>query len=857
MSQSDQTDNLEQYRSNAGVESKTADISSEDHALKQAFGGSDEQKSFKFDAEIIAERISNWYDSDGATIREFLSNAETACIRRAKMELQKGDFSVPDEIIKIIEKANEKCDYEPLIEVTYNRKADDTRLIIEDNGCGITTEEYQVLRNIGYSATHSQGGVGDGFGMGIMSFAQLTGTHGMMKFSTRSFPSVDREETAYSVAMYVTNLEFLNGQPREYGTRFEFPGFAGDAKNVDILEKVKEFAQGMIVPVLYRDFDASGQETSRSDDYLATAIEDDYADDSMVISFENEFFKAVMSPDRKENGRGLTTYNISMPIRRNTDGFGSNKAFDAPWKWDFRGKREDGPIVRCPSDESLVGMIPKEDTKYDRLFEDLQEKCVPMSSVPDDAIVMPEPASSRDSFKSGHNDFWKFVSQKLNEEWASVARERFTDLNSWDDFLDMDRDEKHALFRAYSEFGPSYTDSEPDTIQETIEDNLGVTLDKDLGKRIHNSQSKVNVVRRGNNRAHTKGATTGKKIWQVIDEAPDGVYMGVSVSQKKADIAWGLGETHVVRVDDTSDYAELESSWDWDKLKELPSRNLEEKLPELDQDVIDQYDGVSASDSNNTQTTANTGGNGKDPETYRTKVRVGSNSRKYYTSHNVADLADALENDEEIKAGYYDGKYLIIFEDDVSARRVGNTPDRYDDVIATRVPEYVYDYLEGTKNVYLSRQDMLDDLAGVRVELCDDSVMDIRDLPETDALLSVGSKVEDRFEDRPEDLVEILGLDADDYDRFTFIDASDLDGSWDVSTDATVVRTYDSDSFEEFDDDYYTSMGFADIRFEDELGDMDKNSDEYEAMFGYRYGNPSEDTKETLIEIAKKAGLTQ
>jgi len=847
-------DELEQYRSTAGAEVKTANVASEDHALRNLVddGGTKERI---YDSQQAGARFVNFYDDPAAAIREYLSNSETACVRRARHELKDAGFTedeIPDGTTAMLEMAKEEVGYEPLIEVTYNRKSDEVRLVIEDNGIGISSDEYEVVQHVGYSTSHDEGGQLGNFGIGWMSGFLLTSVSGLFKMRTKSFLT----DESYSTAEYVANFEMLDGGPDEYGTRFEFPSFGEAAKNIDIPSKVSEFADGMTIPVLYRDFNASGDETHRSDDFLATRMEDDYADDSMVVMYENEFFKAVMSPDRKENGRGTHTFNISMPIRRNTDSFGSNNKFNAKWQWDYRGKKEDGPIVHCDSDESLIGLVPKEDTKYDRLMPDLQEKCVPMSSVPDDAISMPEPASSRDSFKSGNDDFWRHVSDKLQDEWASIAKERFTDLDSWQDFKDMERDEKEALFRAYSEFGPKYSDAEPDTIQETLEDNLGVTIDKDLGMRLHESQSKVQVVSRGSNRAHTKGASSGKQIWKVIDEAPDGVYMGVSVSQKKADIVWGLGDTHVVRVDSTDEYTEYGNDWDWEKMKDLPSRKLEEKLPELSQDIIDRYDGVDASASNNTRSSKSTGGNGQDPDTYRAKVRVGSNSRKYFTTYKVDKLVDKLEDDSMFKAGRYSCKYLIIKDDDTSARQTARVANRREDIASVRVPKYVYQYLATVDNVYESKQELYDDLAGVDVTLSDDTTMGIQELPEADMLLSVGQKTQDYFEDRVEDFVEILGYDPDDYDRFTFIDASDLDGSWEVSTDAKVVKTGGSNSFEDFEDYAYKSDRFADFKFEDQIGDMDKDSKEYKALFSYRYGEPDNSTKEVLIDIAKDAGLT-
>lgn len=850
MSQSN--DDLEKYRGTAGAEIKTANIADDDHALSNLVdeGGTKERV---YDAQQAGARFVNFYDDAAAAIREYLSNSETACIRRGRHELLDAGFTsdeIPNEVSEMLDMAKEECDYEPLIEVHYNRKADAIRLVIEDNGIGISSDEYQVVQHVGYSTSHDEGSQLGNFGIGWMSGFQLTSVNGMFKMSTKSYLT----DESYSTAEYVANFEMLSGGPDEYGTRFEFPAFGEAAKQIDIPAKVAEFADGMTIPVLYRDFDSSGQETSRSDDYLPTRMENDYPDDSLVIVYEDEFFKAVMSPDRKENGRGQTTYNISMPIRRNCDEWGSEPKFDAPWKWDFRAKQENGPIVHCESDASLVGLVPKEDTKYDRLLPELQEDCVPMGQVPDDAIIMPEPASSRDSFMSGHDDFWRYASRKLNEKWADVAAERFEGLDSWDDFLDMSREEKNGLFRAYSAFGPDYKDADPDTIQETLEDNLGVTLDKDLGKKLHESKSKVRVVRRGSNQAHTKGATTSKQIWKVIDEAPDGIYMGKTISQKRADIVWGLGETHIVRLED-KDYDEMENDWNWEKAKELPSRKLGEKLPELDDDIIEKYENTNANQSNNTKDYASTGGNGQDPTTYRTKVRVGVQSNRYFTRWKVDNLAEKLEDGETFKAGSYECEYLLVFDDDTTARQAGRASDKSKGIAATTVPEYVYNYLKGKQNVYESKDELYEDNAGVDITLSDDTEKNLTELPETDCLIIAGRKTRQEFRDDPAELVDLLGYDSNEFDRFSFVGRKEFKGAWKCETDATVIKTGDAGKVYDFEDYSYHSEEYRDLLFERDLPDMDEDSEEYEALFAYRYGEPDDDTLKTLIEIAEKAGL--
>jgi hypothetical protein len=847
---------LQKYRGTTGAEIKTANVSEESHPLKQELGSSDEAKERVYDSKIAGQRFVEFYDDTAASIREYLSNAETACIRRARHELLDSGFSeseIPREMVEMLEMAEEEEGYEPLIEVTYRRKPEDTRLVIEDNGIGISVEEYQVLQRIGYSTSHAEGGRLGKFGMGFMSGFQLTGIDGMFKMTTKSYVTGE----AYSTAEYVANCEYLDQTPTEPGTRFEFPSFGQAAQSIDIASKVEEFADGMTIPVLYRDFRVSGQESSASDDFLATRIEDEYPDDAMVIVFENEFFKAVMSPKKRGFGRGHHTYNISMPIRRNTDEYGRAPKFKAKWSWDYRGKQEDGPIVHCPSDESLVGLIPKEDVKYNRMMDELKERCVPMSEVPDDAISMAEPASSRDSFKSGNDEYWRHVSEQLQNEWKKVAREHLNSFDTWQDFKDMEREDKETVLQAYRNFGASYGKADPDTIAEVLSDTLGVSMDPQLAFRLHQSQGKVSVVNRGSNAAHTKAETERVPIWEVLDNAPDGVYMGVSVSQKKADIVWGLGETDVVRLEDTSEYDRYESDWGWKKMKSLPSRNLAEKLPQLDDDVVERYDGVTASESNNTRQSLSTGGNGKNPETCNVIVRVGTNNRKYFSTQRVKSIAKQLKSDSYFSAGRHKCEYLVLADSGATAEETAEMASRDNGVAAVSVPNYVYEYLAGFDNVYESLEELYDDKMRASVTLSDGTTMGLRELPETDMLLSAGSEAAEHFQGRGEDLAKILGYDTARFNRYTFIDPSELDGSWGVEVDATVVRTTSTKPFKDFKDYTYRSVSLSDVILEDVLGSMDKESAEYQALFGARHGQPSESEKRTLIDIAVKAGLNE
>ena len=868
MSQSDNTrmsdEEMQKYRSTAGAEIKTADVASDGHALKQVLGTDDGDKERVYDAKIAGERFVQFYDDSAAAIREYLSNAETACIRRAKAELRDAgvsDDDIPSNISDLLTLAKEKTGYEPLIEVTYNRKSDENRLIIEDNGIGISVEEYQVVQRIGYSTSHGDGERLGQFGMGWMSGFQLTSIHGWFQMSTKSYLT----DEAYSTQEFVGNCEYLDYQPDDYGTRFEFPSFGEAGKEINIPEKVSEFADGMRVPLIYRDFDASGSETGRSDDFLPRNIEDDYKDDSLVVAFENEFFKAVMSPSSPEGRRSddLITYNVTMPIRRNLDSWQDFDSFEAPWKWDFRGKREDAPVVKCESDDSLVGKVPVENSKYDNMSKAQQDRHIPMSNVPDDAIVMPGPASSRDSYMSGHDEFWSYVSECLNDAWGEIAKERFEVLNTWDDFMSMSREEKEGLFRAYRQFGPSYSENDPDNIQETLEEALGVTVPTDVCEKLDKSRSTLYVVPRGHNQAHRKtpAKSNKKKIWQLIDEAPDGVYMGRSISQKKAELAWDLGETHVVLTspDDGQStkerYEELEELWSFKKLKDLPSSKLKQKLPELSDDVADKWE--NADQVNNTSSSSGTR-TSRDPTTKRIKVRVGKGSRSKFRSHRVDNLEDKLSKDDSFRAGRYDCKRLLIYD---QTKISGSTsPIRHasssDGIAVAAVPKYVFNYLKDIDNVYTDKKEIAKEEREKTLDEFDTA----------DRVYFTSGDIYREYTDSVDDLTEILNTHCDaDLDESasvelfkedsikgaSYVDSTDFDADL-VFVNASSYKTSDirRDAAE-------YSINMVDIAFQQKVPEMDQDAPEFYQVFGKkRYLTVGSDKFNRGIEMVQSMGGT-
>jgi len=867
---------LRKYRSTSGTNTKTADIPNNDHDLKEEIGTTEEDKERKYDSTIAGQRFVNFYSDPAAGIREFLSNAETACIRRSKAELRDAGYEVPKSVDAVIEKAKEKTVYEPVIEVTYNRDENATTLVIEDNGIGISRTEYKVLQRVGYSASHADGDVAGQFGIGFLAGFLLCGIHEGFNLLTKSY----NDEASYETTEFLANFEYGTRTRDNYGTRFEFPTFSHKAKQeINVPNSVQRFAEGMRVPVLYTDYDENGNETSRSDDYTARNIEDDYPDDALVITYEDEFVKAVMSPE-SSNTRGRTTYNVIMDIRRNTDTF--HTKFDAPWEWDVRVKVEDGSIVHVPDDaelpewadstDDLIGLSPIDNQKYPGLTEHQQEDAIKRSELPESAITAPRPASSRDSFKSGNDDFWQYVADKLSAQWESEAASMLDSLGSFDDYIDLDASQKSLVNRAYSDFGPKTTrsDSEDDnsrakTIFEAFTENLedGITMPTDVAVKLDQLKYKVRHVPRGTDEPRLKGNSGEIKVWKIIDKAGnDDVYMGKSITDKKAEIAWGLSDnTQVVRVED---YGKWEDLFGWKKLKDLPSRNLKEKLPELDDDVIDRWNNVTQSNKTSGSGNRRTS---RDPTTKRIKVRVGRRDSDKWESHKAGDVYDALDNGKTISAGTwskYSASALIIFDQTETSRvyPVANAANYSRNIAAAKVPQYVYEYLKQADNVYESKDEYKRDCARKSITLGDGTTKRLCDLSSNDLLLVTSDDFEEKYGDETALVTEQVCerssyLDADAVSTTTLLRASDISSNiyGYEQTDATIIRLSNASTSRSVRRQCSDKVQLNEGRLylETELPDADFDAAEYDYIFGTETPTDS-DTFRNVVQLIKDAG---
>jgi len=169
----------------SGVEHRNVNAAGDSHP----FG--DDPKEWEADLRPLLRQISDdLYDSWEQTVREYLANAETACLK-VERHLE-NPYSTPFEDM-YIEKG-----YEPRIIVVWDKS--EQKLKIQDNGIGMAAVEVnEVFRQIGRSAARDLGAMSGAFGMGALSFSKFIGRGNTLVMISNS--RLNGDNAAYLVTL--------------------------------------------------------------------------------------------------------------------------------------------------------------------------------------------------------------------------------------------------------------------------------------------------------------------------------------------------------------------------------------------------------------------------------------------------------------------------------------------------------------------------------------------------------------------------------------------------------------------------------------------------------------------------------
>lgn len=720
---------LESYRTNHGTVPHKVDASSDDHPIKQVLGDVDHIE-FAFDALSTGEKFAFRYDDPTAAFREYIANAETACIRRARQELI-ACSSVPDDVdpmeltpAEAIELARAYTGYEPVIEIDHAaHESDFPAFQTRDNGIGISVEEFLVLRSIGLSASHDQGQDHGSFGQGVLSAFPAVGKHGDVNCVTRSFT----DEQTYGFRMRIDGMNYTDKTRSAYGTTFTFPSFGYDVRDdIDVKSSVAEFSEGLAVPVLYREFDATNTEID-NEEYTPTVLSERYDAEPIVWEDPNGYVTAVMWPTvSKHSTANAKTYNCSMPIDRNDKSYSTTSSYSAPYAFDLRLNYEDGRILHDPAG-AHTGLIPIAPRGYEQLDADEQDRYVPKDELTGDELRLPEPVDDRDRLKSGYSDTYRYISNRLDEAFYDAVRDDFAALaDEGLDFLSELDDRTGSLFQtAWQKVRPSSNRARQSRVTSAF-DTVGVQIDDETASEIASALRKISRAPRFKTGVSRKRRREEQTVLAYLAQhAPDQdsagtTYMSARTihTTAKAKLAWHLHEDNqVVVVGSARRYETYADLFGWQKLKDLSLYDILESHPELDDataKALERGDYFEDDDNDDDE-----------PTEYTERTRpVALRTRTNHYDRTAGQLYDSFDGDGTVQTPNETIEELLVLRQTAGHTATsGHTyTDERNGLGRVVVPDYVADFLTELDCVYDGTDQLDRAMADIEVEATDPEI---------------------------------------------------------------------------------------------------------------------------------------
>jgi len=679
----DQSDNNIAQLSEAPIIENTGDIEvrnfdavDDDHPLVQYAGQSALQTDANGGGKFISEAI---YDHDKAWVREWLQNAETACIRAAKLLIRMSDeypdgwltltkfindetgetvenpqdvddktvaLEVPRPIDDVLEAAR-SLGYDPTIE--WEVYLDERQIITTDNGIGMTAREFwEAFESPFSSGSGVDGETGGQFGVGSESVRIVYGDEGGAEIESHSRRPGDHE--AFRGYTYSGGATAIPGEVEDgfKGTRFLIP--VQDSFNLSNLQSwVEEYVEKLRVPMKYDEYDAGSNPVD--EEYEATHFVEDYGEPPVVIERPGEF-SVVAGPDVIDTGYHADdndTFLVSMPIDRNT-----RASINTFWNVVIQIHDEQGLIVAGPH--------------RGEYREDVGE-------LHEDDVPLPEPTGDRDRLTRDADSkrFFHYVQDVVeSEELAEVAdiAERMEkaphpadairgEESDWTLFKKMVNyhgsrrvAEKERKFRKFV----NDRDEFPDYDDETVKQMFGLFKE-------------VQHCTRGAAYSTKKSNRTAKPLGNIIAQGGSTeVYMAASTGGNFVDYFKVAENTHddveVIVISGSRKYESWSNLFGFKVLNEVPLTNETDDEPH-DYDVPD-----SIHEDNINKGTTNTG---KADEVLNRalKLRTDDDNSSIDLRLSIEDAQERLENGQKF-GGH---SKMVLF---TSSRDTENISDHYD-----------------------------------------------------------------------------------------------------------------------------------------------------------------------------------
>jgi len=588
------------------TEVKDFDVVDESHPVARATGSTKARKRQVDDDwlnEILAEQI---YDESSAFAREFLQNSETACIRKARMMLaQHPDYgaefltrelwydpttdtditevndkprqkilaeytvgdedlvkvSRPQKLERVVEAARD-IGYDPTITIDLYR--DERKLIWEDNGIGMTFNELDGAYNFtGRSGSGIEGDTGGKWGMGALTFANVSGKDGDIIIETKTcregVPSYNHD--GIRVCAYVGGYNPLpnNIDDDFQGTRFEMPILKhdkGGVKTSNIQDWVKQYTDKLKVPVIYREH--RNGETLIEEEYGGVKFHEEFNDPPVVIDRPGEF-TAVTGPEVKVGRMSLSrsqpdTWLVSMPIRRNTPA-----NVESFWNVAIQIHDEQGRIIAGPHRGQYRANVEQN------------------GGLHEEDVILPEPTADRDrlSKDSHQKKFFRYVSSKVQDAELALVDDFTHKIDEADyaaEAIMENSDDWHVFAKMVNYHGKKATRNLYNFTKFVGERNQFADWDDDTIKQVCGMFEEVQHAPSDCYQPRLKKHRSKTKLGNILADSPrDHVFVGCTINENKHAVVHNtFDDASVIACERTSEYSTYQETYGFHLLNDVP-----------------------------------------------------------------------------------------------------------------------------------------------------------------------------------------------------------------------------------------------------------------------------------------------
>jgi hypothetical protein len=689
------------------------DAASDDHPLVQYMGSKHLKTDIQGGGEFVSEEI---YEGDYAFVREWLQNQETACIRRCKMIVELSDehpdgwltmtmwvdsntgdtvlgpdenqavlaeyddvsaadirkTEIPRPIDDVMEAAK-SLGYDPTIE--WDVYLDERKIVTEDNGIGMTPEEFvEGFKSPFSSGSGVDGETGGNFGIGSNSVEKVHGAEGSVCVTTLSARPGDWEGfTGYS---YRGGVTAVDGEKREEpGTFFEIP-VCDDFDLDNLQEQIETYTEMLRVPVKYAEHNAGVQPVD--EEYESTRFIDEHDNPPIVIDRPGEF-TLVAGPDVYDDSFRSdddNTYLVSMPIDRNT-----SARISTFWNIVIQIHDEQGRIVSGPNrgryhNNGSVYLTGENIEKVD----DFQ---------PDD-VALPVPTGDRDRLASNSEskEFFYYIQDVVKEREISKAAKIAKRMKHADHAADVIKGNsgKWRLFTKMIDYHGSrrVTDCKQNFRDFIKDQDTFPDFSREKIDEMYELFRSIEVCHKGPRRSNKKSERRQATLGDLFAKAdPDTVYMAASTGGKFTERFRVADKTHeeyaVVVVDGARRYDEYGEAFGFEVLKDVP----------LTRDEDHDYDIPNQIHKRNSQKRQSSTSNEK------LKLRTGYDSSAIDLRLSIDRVQDLLES-----GGGFDGhSKLVLFPRGGDRENISDHYDVADHAAIASVSVSEYEQLADYDNV--------------------------------------------------------------------------------------------------------------------------------------------------------------